>query len=643
MSFRQLIDRLAAARVALLFIFHAFVFWSGYAFATLVRFEFDVPRYYERYFTETMPIIVGIQLLAGVFFGFYRGWWRYVGIADVIRLVAGLTTAQMVLLILRFFGADLGLPPSIEGVSRGALLIDWAFVLLALFGARVALRLFRDRIRSGGVPQSASRVVIIGAGDAGEALLREIQHRPQMGMKVVGFLDDKGVKWSSYIRGVPVLGPIQNVDEIARDKQIDEALIAMPSASGSRMREVIRLLDEAGLEFKTIPGIDHVVSGRVHVSQLRPVNIEDLIRRDVIELPGDPVRSLFRGKRVLITGAGGTIGSELAVQILELEPSRLALVERSEHALYQVDKRLRQERAWLISLVSRHLVDIRDEDSLLRTMEAFRPEIILHAAAHKHVPLGEENPKEYIRNNTLATRKLAEMGARFGVERFVFISSDKAINPTSVMGATKRAAEIALLDFAFQCDMRMTIVRFGNVLGSSGSVVPLFLEQIQSGGPLTVTHPDVTRYFLRQSEAISLVLQAAALGRDREIFMLDMGEPILIAELAKDLIRLAGDDSIEIRFTGLRPGEKLFEEVRLEGESITPTDHPQIVITAAPQPDSQQVNQFLHRLQMSVISNIESPIAVLRDFVPEFVTPTGPGASNGLLSPGAVALTRPAG
>jgi FlaA1/EpsC-like NDP-sugar epimerase len=619
---QRFLEALTGVRVLLLFLFHAFVFWLSWVCAYLIRFEFKIPPQYVPGFEASLPVVVGVQLLAGVLFGFYRGWWRYVGMNDVVRLVVGLTSAQAVLFALWFVGVPLGITGRFQDTSRGALLVDWALALLILFGARVTIRLFRDRTRPEVGARDIKRVLIIGAGDAGESLLREIQHRPQMGMKVVGFVDDHQPKWGSHIRGVPVVGPIDRVAEFAESLEASEALIAIPSADGKRVREIVRLLDDAGLDFKTIPGVDRVVQGKVHISNLRPVNIEDLIKREKIDLPGDPVRALFRGRRVLVTGAGGTIGSELASQILDFEPAHLALVERSEYALYEVDKRLGREKKWLMSLVSRHLVDIRDDQALKRTFEATRPEIVLHAAAHKHVPLGEENPAEYVRNNTLETLSLAQLCAASGVERFVFISTDKAINPTSVMGATKRAAEIALLDFAERCEMRMTIVRFGNVLGSSGSVVPLFMEQIAHGGPVTVTHPEVTRYFLRQSEAISLVLQAATLGEDRNILMLDMGEPIRIAELARDLIRLSGDDSIEIEFTGLRAGEKLFEEVRLDSETMTPTVHPQIVVTRAEQPDAAKVADLLRRLEAATLSGFGDLLKLLRELVPAYTNGT---------------------
>ncbi|MEO8036782.1 MAG: polysaccharide biosynthesis protein, partial [Acidobacteriota bacterium] len=416
-----------------------------------------------------------------------------------------------------------------------------------------------------------------------------------------------------------VWGPIERVAAVADDLRADEALIAVPSASGKRLREIINALSQADLPFKTIPGIDHLVTGRVHVTHLRPVNVEDLLRRERITLPGDPVRALFHGKRVVVTGAGGTIGGELAAQIVAFEPELLTLVERSEYALYEIRKRLAREAPWVTSRISSQLLDIADADVLDALLETQRPHVVLHAAAHKHVPLGEENPPEYIRNNTLATRALAENCARYGVERFVFISTDKAINPTSVMGASKRAAEVALLDFEHQTSMRLTIVRFGNVIGSSGSVIPLFMEQIAAGGPLTVTHPEVTRYFLRTSEAVSLVLQAATLGTSGGIFMLDMGEPVKIADLARDIIHLSNhtDDEIPIVFTGLRPGEKLFEEIRLDGESISPTVHPQIVVTKASQPDSSNIPLWLR--QARSVTGAEDAKALLRRLVAEYV------------------------
>lgn len=617
--FETFLLRLATVRVAILFVFHALVFVACYAFAYLVRFEFVIPPDFIPTFRASLLVVVGMQLLIGVAFSFYRGWWRYVGMAELIRLVIGLTTALVILLAAWYAGPYLGITARFSKTPRGVLLTDWAFALLTLFGVRVLIRLGRDHFRRDQAEGIiARRVVIVGAGDAGETLAREIEHRPQLGMKVVAFVDDQRAKWGSHIRGIRVSGPISSIAKIADSVAADEALLAIPSASGKRIREIIQHVADADLKFKTIPGIDHLVSGRVHVTQLRPVNIEDLLRRSRIELPGDPVRALFKGKRVLVTGAGGTIGLELCSQILRLEPERLALVERSEFALYEAAKRLAREAEWAGRKTSANLLDVRDLEAVEELIGREKPQIVLHAAAHKHVPLGEQNPPEYLRNNALATRYFAEICDRHRVERFVFISTDKAINPTSVMGATKRAAEILLVDLSRESPMNITTVRFGNVIGSSGSVIPLFVEQIAAGGPVTVTHPEVTRYFIRTSEAISLVLQAATLGNAGDVFMLDMGEPMKILDLAQNLIRLSNhtDAEIPIVFTGLRPGEKMFEEIRLDGESTRPTVHPQIVVTETPQPSHEEISRWLQRARS--LSSHQEVLQHLGDLVPEY-------------------------
>jgi len=621
---KSFLVRVTAARVVILFLFHAVVFTFCYAFAWLLRFEFTIPTDFVETVKWSLPVVVGVQLLMGFFLDFYRGWWRYVGLADVIRLVVGVTSALVLLVAGWYLGDLFGFNPRYFRAPRGVLLIDWAFALLTLFGARLVIRVGRDRFRAVEIPMNEASVLIIGAGDAGETLAREIEHRPQLGMKVVGFVDDHRAKWGSHIRGISVFGPIANIGAIADSLGASEALIAIPSASGKRIREIIHALSEADLKFKTMPGIDQLIGGKVHITQLRPVNVEDLLRRSRIDLPGDPVRALFTGKRVMVTGAGGTIGSELATQIAMFEPASLALVERSEYALYEVRKRLLREASWVGAKITANLADIRDEEVLESLLQREKPEIVLHAAAHKHVPLGEENPPEYIRNNTLATKSLAELCARHGVQRFVLISTDKAINPTSVMGASKRAAEIMVLDVAQRVDMKPTIVRFGNVIGSSGSAIPLFMEQIAAGGPVTVTHPDVTRYFIRTSEAISLVLQAATLGNAGQVFMLDMGEPVKIVDLARDLIHLSNhtEEEIPIVFTGLRPGEKLFEEIRLHGESIHPTAHPQIVVTAAPQPDAAGVRDWA--ASAARVNTAAGAVAALRSLVPEFTSEQAP-------------------
>lgn len=631
-SVKGLLTQATAIRSLALFAFHAIVFVGCYALAFLIRFEFDVPESYLSTFLQTTPFVVAVQLIVGLLFGFYRGWWRYVGMEDVFRVVFGLTTALAIMVAAWYSGGIGLLETAYVRAPRGVLVIDWAFTILTLFGARVAIRVGRDRFREAPAFEgSVRRVAIIGAGDAGESLAREIQHRPQLGMKVVAFVDDQRAKWGSTIRGVEVHGPISDVGKLRDQISIDEALIAIPTASGKRLREIIHHLSDSDVTFKTIPGMDQLVSGKVHVTQLRPVNVEDLLRRKRIELPGDPVRDMFRGKRVIVTGAGGTIGGELASQILKFEPESLVLVERSEFLLYESEKRLRRESPWVAAPISCNLVDIQDTVVFESVLAKHRPHIVLHAAAHKHVPLGEANPGEYVRNNAIATRNVAELCRDHGVERFVLISTDKAINPTSVMGASKRAAEILLIDSVRDSSMNLTIVRFGNVIGSSGSAIPLFMEQIAAGGPVTVTHPEVTRYFLRTSEAVSLVLQAAAVGEGGNVFMLDMGEPVKIAELARDLIRLSNhtEDEIPVVFTGLRPGEKLFEEVRLQGESIKPTVHPQIVVTEPPQPHPHAISSWVAKADAHLLASRAEVIEWLAELIPEYIRPEqNPGDST---------------
>ena len=610
------IVRLAAARVALLAILHALIFSFCYPLAWLVRFDFRLPPAYVAVVTASLLWIVGIELAIGALFGFYRGWWRYVGIHDVLRLAAGCTTMLGTLVALWYTERWTHFP-GLLGVSRAVLLINYAFSLLAIFGTRVLVRLMKDIFRfeaSGEV----SRVLIIGAGDAGEALAREIQHRPSIGLHAVAFVDDQRAKWRSHIRGIPVLGPISNVSTIAAEKNATEALIAIPTASGKRIRDIIRVLADAKIHFRTVPGLDQLVTGRVRAMQLRPVNADDLVRRKEIVLPGDPVGHLFRNKRIVVTGAGGSIGSELTLQILSMAPEQLHAIERSELGLYELGRRIEREERSNAGVVRFHLSDFA---SAAEVLDEVRPHVVVHAAAHKHVPLGEENPAEYVRNNCIAARAFAEACEAAGVERFVFVSTDKAIEPASVMGASKRAAEIALLDLARRTRMKISIVRFGNIIGSSGSVVPLFAEQIAAGGPVTVTHPDATRYFLRTSEAISLILQAAVVGEG--VHMLDMGEPIRITDLARDLIMLSNrsPEDIAITYTGLRPGEKLHESIRSKSEAHVPTEHPRIVSVQAPLPAADHVDSWYRRLEHAVATSSPALADVLRELIPEFRQP----------------------
>ncbi len=621
-TFEQIVTRLARARVILLFGLHAVVFTACFVFANLVRFEFALPSGYRATLMATLPVVVGVQLLFGFFFRFYQGWWRYVGINDVIRLVFGISAASISLGVFSYIGRAMHMALPFMASSRGALVVDWAFALLTLFGARVLVRIGRDRFRNGReIPETKKRVLIIGAGDAGETLAREIEHRPHLGLTAVGFVDDQRAKWGSHIRGIAIHGPIRAIARIAAEKQAQEALIAIPNASGRRMREIVHQLAAAGLPFRTIPGLDQLATGKAQMANLRPVDADDLIRREEIVISDGSVRDLFRGRRVVVTGAGGSIGSELVMQVLKYEPSELHLFERSELALYQCCQRVTAASPEMSPRVVPHLVDCADADKLVTTI---RPAIVVHAAAHKHVPLGERNRAEYVRNNCVVARSFAEVCAAADVEHFVLISTDKAISPISAMGASKRAAEIALLELAETTNLRVTVVRFGNVIGSSGSVVPLFLDQIAAGGPVTVTHPDAKRYFLRSSEAISLILQAVAIGEPGRVYMLDMGEPIRIAELARDLIHLSNRslDEIPIVYTGLRPGEKVEETISGAGETVSPTQHPHVRMIRTVQPDAATAAAWYRRVKAAAGVDSAALGAILKELIPEYGTAT---------------------
>jgi FlaA1/EpsC-like NDP-sugar epimerase len=627
----DVLQRMARARVVVLFVFHTIVFAVCYLFAELTANDL-APLALTPAFWTAMAAVVVIQLSVGAVFHFYAGWWRYVSIADALRMAGGLTTALAVTATMRPALPAFGIVSPLSGTHPGALVIDWAFCLIALVGARIAVRLMKDQLGSTAWDLPETKVLIVGAADAGEALAREITQRT-LGIRVVAFVDDQRAKWNSEIRGLKVRGPIADIARIARSTGATEALIAMPAASGQNMRDIIQLLDAAHLKFRTIPGLDQLVRG-THVTKLRPVNIEDLLRRQPIALPGEALTQLVKGSRVVVTGAGGTIGGELARQILELQPESLDLVDHSEFALYEITRALEKCDGGGCRVRPR-VMDVRNDRAMRHLLSEVSPRFLLHAAAYKHVPLGEQNAAEYVTNDCVAARRLAELCDDQGVERFVFISTDKAINPSSVMGASKRAAEIALLDLSRRSTMKLSIVRFGNVIGSSGSVVPLFLEQIAAGGPLTVTHPGATRYFIRTSEAVSLVLRAMALGDHGCVYMLDMGDPVRIQDLARDLIRLSHHDpeDIGIVFTGLRPGEKVAEEIQVFGEAVRPTVHPQIVVTEPPQPPSPLVAAWLEQAgRLTSAVRPAAVVALLRELVPEFRS--SPDVSGGSLETG---------
>jgi len=566
--------------------------------------------------------------------GLYQRYWRYASIGEAVTILEATALATLSMIVLAYLIAPIFYP--FPAVPRSIPFIDGLLTTLLVGGARFALRYLGDRatlsrLRQAGLVkklQGLRRVLIVGAGDAGTTIAREILHSPHLNWEPVGFVDDDPQKRRLRILGLPVLGGHQDLPTLVSRLQIHEVIVAMPTAPGAVIREIQRLCAQINVPCKVLPGIYELLNGRVTVGQLRSVKIEDLLRREPIQIDQTAVADSLQGKRVLVTGAGGSIGSELCRQIIRCQPAALILLGHGENSIFQIYHELRQRLADLARETNGRslsplptlipvIADIRDRERLQRVFSTLAPEIVFHAAAHKHVPLMEENAEEAITNNVGGTLNLVQLAEGYAVSRFALISTDKAVNPVSVMGATKRIAELLVQQAARRTGRCFVAVRFGNVLGSRGSVVPFFQEQIARGGPVTVTHPEITRYFMTIPEAVQLVLQATLLGQGGEIFMLDMGEPVKILDLARDLIRLAGfqEDEIPIVFTGLRPGEKLHEELFTPEEHHRRTAHQKIfvftdgrtaetetelletevqrLITAAQQGDLQQIFHLL--------------------------------------------------
>jgi len=539
-----------------------------------IRFNFDIsPEFLAASFKAlawVMPLYAAIYLK----FGLYRGIWRYASMGDLRRLLiavglGAVATAGVVYMI------------QAPGIPRSVLLLHPILLLLAMGGNRFLYRAWKDGHLFSSNLHDGQPVLVLGAGDAAAMLLKELTR--SSAWRVVGLLDDDAVKHGRRLADVPILGPLASVAEHAGRLGVTHAIIAMPSAAAAQRRRAAELAGAAGLAVLTVPAMADVLSGRVSVSQVRKVELEDLLGRDPIQLDDEGLHRLLTGKRVLVTGAGGSIGAELCRQIARYAPGWLVFFEQSELALYRIEQEFTAQFPDInIACV---VGDVKDEACLAAAFAAHRPEVVFHAAAYKHVPLMEnENAWQAVRNNVLGTWCVARAAMAGGVGRFVMVSTDKAVNPTNVMGASKRLAEMACQALQLQgSDTQFVTVRFGNVLGSSGSVIPRFREQIARGGPVTVTHPDIIRYFMLIPEAAQLVLQAGLMGQGGEIFVLDMGEPVKIVDLARDMIRLSGysEEEIKIVFTGLRPGEKLYEELLADGEHTLPTLHPKLRIARA--------------------------------------------------------------
>jgi len=564
--------------------------------AFTLRFDQGVPRYYDTLFRRTILIVVAIKLVVFVLFRFYDRWWRYVSIRDMWSAVRGVTAASLVASLTVYFFS----PVAQVRLPRSVAVMDWLLLLGLIAGTRLFARSVIERPGTGLVARG-KEVLVVGAGDAGQLTIREMQRNRQLGYTPIGLIDDDPRKKNLRIHGVRVLGTTEELAHILRDNRPDEVLIAIPSGSGEARQRIVTVTRENNVPVKTLPGLYELISGETDLAtQIRPVQVEDVLGREPVEVDLETSASYLRDQTVLVTGAGGSIGSELCRQIARLRPQRLILVDQGETALFEIERELVDERGFAPSIPV--LADVKSRRKMRQVFDRYRPSIVFHAAAYKHVPLMEANPLESVRNNALGTRILAEVAIEFGAERFLLVSTDKAVNPKTVMGQSKALCEWIVEAYGAREDIatRFVAVRFGNVLGSSGSVIPIFRRQIANGGPVTVTHPEMTRYFMTIPEAASLVIQAGAIGGRGDVFVLDMGDPVRILDLAKQMVRLSGkepDRDIAVEIVGTRPGEKLHEELWGEGETAVSTVHPKIMRVSGPTVDAAWLQDELAELE----------------------------------------------
>jgi len=575
--------------------------------ALFIRFEGMIDSHYFDVLFKNMPMIIIIRLSTFYLFGLYNRLWRYASINELLAICSAVTVSSGII----FVGmAIMGSP-----LPRSVHFLSWFFNIGFIGASRLVLRIIHYLRQK--QTKECAKVLIIGAGDAGAMIAREINHRYAGTKQLIGFIDDDHYKNKQRLFGVQVLGNRQDIKRIVNEQNIDEIIIAMPSAGGGIIREIIQECKPTKCALKILPGIYELIDGNVTVQQLRKVEVEDLLGRDAVKLDVEEIAIYLKDKRVLVTGAGGSIGSELCRQIAKISPSSLILLGKGENSIYEINSELREKYKNLN--IQPIIADVRDKERIHAIFAEFEPQVVFHAAAHKHVPLMESQPMEAVRNNIFGTKTVAEAADRFGAEAFVMISTDKAVNPTSVMGATKRVAELVIQNLSKLSQTKFVAVRFGNVLGSRGSVIPLFKKQIAKGGPLTITHPDMTRYFMTIPEASQLVLQAGAIAKGGEVFVLDMGEPVKIVDMACDLIELSGlvpHKDIKIEFSGLRPGEKLFEELLTAEEGTASTKHKKIFVASLKDVDEEKLQRGLMALQ--AVKDSREVIQALENLLPTY-------------------------
>lgn len=609
--------KVLSKRIQILLDFSVLV--AGFVFAYQLRFDFSLPEKEFQRALSQLPYVVLIQFTALFLMGVYKFIWRYIGLSEVKRFIVAALLSAVPLLLLRIL-----LPFSLREwrVPISIILIDTCLSFGGILALRVARRDLYERKRRKATKVSTGQrkpILLIGAGRAGILAAGEIQSHGDTDLEIKGFIDDDTAKKGSRINGVKVLGTTQDLPRWVRELKVDHVVISIAQASRQEFKRILEVCDRVPVKVRIIPGLHEILQGKLKISRVRDVQIEDLLGRDPVRLDEVSMREFLTGKTVMVTGAGGSIGSELVRQVACFNPTSLILVERAEFALFNIEQELRRTCPSLP--ISPLVSDVGDEMRMRAILRTHRPQVILHAAAHKHVPMMETNIAESVKNNILNTRLLGDLAGEFNVDTFVLISTDKAVRPTSIMGATKRVAELVIQELNCRHQTRFVAVRFGNVIGSAGSVIPIFRDQILRGGPITVTHPDMVRYFMTIPEASQLVLQAGAIGKGGEIFILDMGEPIRIIDLARETIKLSGlrpYEDIDIIFTGIRPGEKLFEELEVTGENLTKTRHPKIFIGLISAYPPEVVNRALERLTILSRRGLDQEICkALQELLPE--------------------------
>lgn len=601
---------LRSTSVFLFDLFAVVIAWVG---GMVLRFNFIWPASYDKKILLGLGILLVVHAIACRWAGLYRGMWIFASLPDLKRVLKAVAVSAFALVCLLALDRTAG-----PAIPRSMLILYPLILLMVMGGGRAAWRMWKEHRLYGDLMAAGKPVVVVGAGTGGAMLVRELARSPDW--RVVALVDDDQAKWGLELYGVPIVGAIETLPQVLQDAKAGHVILAMPSAAVETRKKAAAAAVGAGAHVFTVPGLEDLMHGKVAINAMRPVEIEDLLGRESVRIDTDNVEAMVTGKTVLVTGAGGSIGSELCRQIARFDPARLVLFEANEFALYNIEQWFMQHRpeVQVVPLAG----DVKDAQRLDEVMSAWTPQLVFHAAAYKHVPLMEvRNAWQAVRNNVLGTLQVALHAQRYGAERFVLISTDKAVNPTNVMGATKRLAEMVCEALSVQSpSTQFEIVRFGNVLGSTGSVIPKFAEQIAQGGPVTVTHPEINRYFMSIPEAAQLVLQAASMGRGGETFVLDMGEPVKIVDLARNMIKLSGytEDEIRIEFTGLRPGEKLYEELLADNELTRETHHPKLRIASNRGVPTDFLDDLLPWLTRDVVVTDAEVRGGLKARIPEY-------------------------